>query len=147
MEDKNHLKPSRTGHTVIQDAPVEQHSHHHKRGILIGGVVMSMIIILGLYAASFRYRNLVPRDAGNLSRWGVIQEEFLQDSQSIFDGFKDITGTVTGVLNANKVRAKSIDALRAKIADSASGTEETITEDATSTPDTEEITENVPIAN
>lgn len=106
---------------------------------------MSMIIVLGLYAASFRYRNLVPHDAGDMSRWGVIQEEFIADSKSVFDGFKDITGTVSSVLNANKVRARSIDTLKSKLAESASGT--SVTENATSTQDTEDITEHTPTSN
>lgn len=104
-----------------------------------------MVIILGLYAASFQFRELVPRDSNDLSRWGVIQDEFMSDSKSVLEGFDEIKGTITGVLNANKVRAKSIDKLKEKLVDSASGTEST--ETATSTPETEEDIENAPIEN
>lgn len=147
MEDKNHLKSPRTGHSVIHDAPNEKHSHHHKRAMLVGGVVMSMIIVLGLYAASFRYRSLVPYDANEVSRWGVIQQEVTNDSQSIFEGFKEITGVVTEALNANEVRRQSIDKLKGKIAESASGTKDADIESASSTSDTEELAENAPIVN
>lgn len=141
MEDRHHLKPPRTGHTVIEDAPNEKHSHHHKRVLLGVGVGMSMVIVLALYAASFRYRDLVPDGTGELSRWGVAQEEFMNDSKSLLDGFKDISGAVSGVLNANRVRAESITLMKDKLA--SSSTDTPLVDSATNAPQSE-LEENPP---
>lgn len=133
MEDGQHHKPKRTNHSVLDDVPAERHDHHHKRGLLMMGVVMSMIVILGLYAASFRYTDFVPVSEDDVSRWSAFQEEFLDDSKSVLEGFGDITQTVSGVLNAGKVRNRSIDLMKGKIAGVATSTDPT--DSATGTPE------------
>lgn len=102
---------------------------------------MTMVVVLALYAASFRYRELVPRRSEDMKRWGVVQEDFTSESASLFEGFREITGTVTGVLNARKARAKSIDIMKEKLVASASATD--VVESTSSTPPTEDDTENV----
>lgn len=136
MEDRHHLKPTRTGHSVVQDVPTPKHDHHHRKALLVVGVTMSMVVLLALYAASYRYRELAPSDSGDLQRWGVIKDEFMDDSESLVEGFKDISSTVTGVLNARKVRAESIDLMKERLVGSASATDPGESASSTSPEDT-----------
>lgn len=139
MEER-HQTHKRTSDSVVHDAPLERHDHHHKRTLLFAGVVMSMVIVLGLYAASFRYRDLSPVARDDVKRWGAMQEEFFDDSTSLLDGFREVTDTVTGVLNANKVRAQSIEIMKGKIAGTATSTDPT--EAGTNTPETGDAAED-----
>lgn len=130
MPDKGHKK-GRTHHSVLEDVPPPKYSHHHKKGAMVFGVAFSMIIIAGLYAASFRYADLTKTAKGDTPRWAAIQEEFLSEANPLTDDFFSLKDTLSGVLNAQKVKAASIDILRERIE---SGTS---TESTTSTPETQ----------
>lgn len=135
METNPKHRKGRTQHSVIEDAPPPKYDHHHKRGVMVFGVVFSMVIIAGLYAASYRYSNVLGLDGKDAPRWSTLKDEFLEESKPLTEEFLSLKDTVTGILTAQKVKASSIEILKGKIESSSS------TEAATTTS---EISETQP---
>jgi len=121
MSDQQHHK-GRTHHSVIEDVPPPKYGHHHKKGAMMFGVVFSMVIIAGLYAASYQYTDLLGANGKDAPRWSAVQEEFLEQSKPLTDEFISLKDTLTGFLSARKVKAASITILKDRI-ESASSTE------------------------
>lgn len=122
-EDRHHLKPKRTGVSHVEDVPPPRHGHEHKRAAMIAGVTLSMVVIIGLYAASFRFR-----DAAGLSsvpRWSVLTENVARDAEPFLADFAALRDSVNAIFEARTARAAALGILKEKLAASASGTEET----------------------
>ena len=93
------------------------------------GVGLSMLVIVGLYAASFRYNATFQEAAENGPRWGVLDEHLTADldpiKRQLFQ-FGSLKKDLAGVIEAKTAQAAALDLLKKKL-ETATGTPETAT--------------------
>ena len=97
-----------------------------QRVLLAGAVGFTMLIVVSLYAASFRARNEMKLSDIDDPRWSIFDEDLLSRAVPVKDELLRVRQTLARLAGAGKTQAEAAAILKAKIeARSASGTPET----------------------
>jgi len=122
----------------VPNAPVRRprRSRFAQQVLLTGAVSFTMLIIVSLYAASFRTRDDVRLKDITYPRWTLLDEDLLSRAVPVKDELMHVKQTLTRLAGAGKTQAEAAAILRAKIAAraAASGTPETPAPETPETP-------------
>ena len=120
-------KARRVRVSAVDTVPPAPLTRGKKELIMAVGVGLTMVAVVGLYAASFRFRPIRFDDiAADFPRWTALSEEFAFQTRPIHAGLDDVKEKMKGVVVASQARADGIRIMKEKLASrSASGTAET----------------------
>jgi DNA gyrase subunit A len=145
MADELKSKRHHTGHAVLPHERVPwRQDHRHKELMFFAGVGLSVLVILGLYAASFRYQPAFQDLFKQSTAWQSTKDNFLKQTNALqksLTQLNQVKADISAVLNARTTQARSLELLKAKI-ESAS-----TTKSATSTAMAPEEKNQNPIGN
>jgi hypothetical protein len=120
-QNKNH----RTQVSSVPHVPPPVGRGHGSKLTMVLGVSLSMVVIVGLYAASFRYNATFQEAKYIPQRWSVLNQEFSKELEPIkeqisrFDGVKR---TLSGAIEAQTSQAEALRILKSRIESSATAT-------------------------
>jgi hypothetical protein len=106
---------TRIGRSRIEYDRVSPEPHGQKKFLMAVGVAGVMLIVVGLYAASLRVSGLFSSAESGLPRWSIIREEVSLSTRPLAGELRELQELVVGALVANKVRAKTVELMKAKI--------------------------------
>lgn len=118
----------RMGTSQVPDAPTRRSRSPFERQVLMTvAVSFTMLIIVSLYAVSFRSRQDVRAVNADMPRWTMLDDSLIGRVQPIKDELANIKMTLSRLAGAGKTQAAAAAILKAKIEarNSASGTPET----------------------
>jgi hypothetical protein len=114
-----HHQHRRTGHAVLPHERVPwRRDHRHQELMFFAGVGLSVLVILGLYAASFRYQPAFQGLSKQSSAWQGTKDSFLKQTDVLQKGLAQLNKVkedISAVLNARTTQARSLELLKAKI--------------------------------
>lgn len=110
-------QPRRTGHVVLHNVKRKAPVDHLRQRLLLGGSIgISMLIILSLYAASFKYqRDLTDNGNGDLPRWGTLKNSIGEELDKQSAALDKLKSSLRNVANAQVTEAQGMAILKAKI--------------------------------
>lgn len=113
--------------SAVPHAPLPRHSRLRQQvllGALVGG---TMVLIVGLYAASFRYQGVFDDAAKSAPRWTMLDDSLIEKAKPVQVQFEKLKSSVLAVSNAAKTRSLAAEALKKKLEAraAATGTPET----------------------
>lgn len=118
--------PRRVGSSAVPHVPPPRHGREQKRLILALCVGLTMLVIGGLYAATFRYGALFAPRAEAAPTWSALSEEFFIGVRPVVDQLGTVRESLTKAILAARVRRESFRLMQEKIAArSATATPET----------------------
>lgn len=118
--------PRRVGSSAVPHVPPPRHGPERKRLIMALCVGLSMLVIGGLYAASFRHSALFAPRVEAAPTWSALPEEFFSGIRPVVDELGTARESLTKVILAARVHQESLRLMREKIASrSATATPET----------------------
>jgi hypothetical protein len=137
MPHAHENRSRRTQVSSVPHIPPPAGRGHGGKLAMVLGVALSMLVIVGLYAASFRY-NTTFQEAKNIpQRWSVLNQEFSKEIEPLkmqFDELGGLKETLTSALDARASQAEALKIMKDKLR-TATGTPPTGTP-PTATPPT-----------
>ena len=125
MADELKSKRHHTGHAVLPHERVPwRQDHRHKELMFFAGVGLSVLVILGLYGASFRYQPAFQDLFRQSTAWQSTKDNFLKQTDALqksLTQLNQVKADISAVLNAKATQDRSLELLKAKI-ESASAT-------------------------
>lgn len=119
--------------SAVPHAPLDTHSKIRK-DLMLGALVgVSMLIITGLYAATFRYQKIFSQSAQLAPRWSALQEGIIERGRPVQTQFENLKSAVVAVVNARKSQDAAAEILKKKL--EARGTGQPIPAEAPETPE------------
>ena len=122
----------------VPHAPVKRRrSRFEQQALLTVSVGFTMLIIVGLYAASFKAQDTLRLSDVDQPRWSVIDDDLLERFAPVKDNLANVKQTLGRMAGAGTTQARAAAILKAKIEAraAASGTPET-PPGTTETPET-----------
>jgi hypothetical protein len=122
-----HAHPNTNRRTQVSSIPHVPKPAGHGRGgklAMMIGVTLSMLVIVGLYVASFRYNTTFQEAKRIPQRWSVLSQRFGEDLKPLkeqFSQFGMLKQTLTGALDAKASQAAAFQIMKEKI-ETATGT-------------------------
>ncbi|HJV33288.1 MAG TPA: hypothetical protein VJ694_04645 [Patescibacteria group bacterium] len=113
--------------SAVPHAPVApRRSRFERQALLVVSVGFTMIVIVGLYAATFRARMETSISSVDAPRWSLLDDDLLRRALPVKDQLASVKKTLSNLAGAGQTQAKAAVILKAKIeARAASGTPET----------------------
>jgi|GEM_PF-2195413 len=109
-------KARRIDTSGVPHAPVRRpRSRFQQQALLTGAVGFTMVVIIGLYAASFKTRDLMRISDVDYPRWTVFNEDILERMKPMKDNLADVKQTLSRMAEAGTTQAKAAAILKAKI--------------------------------
>lgn len=98
----------------------------------------TMLVIVGLYAASFRYQRFSDGTSDELPRWSALTGGLADRAAPLKDEFEDVKAKILLVANAHETQAAATENLKKKLEalNAASSTPSASTGAGTETPET-----------
>lgn len=119
-------KARRIQHSAPAHVPVVRRSPMRQELMLGGAVGFCVLVIGGLYAASFRYQSAFQAPPDSFPRWTILADDLSVRTAPIKDSFGDIKEALTTYARANRTQAEAAAVMKTKLeAMSASATPET----------------------
>ena len=112
----------------VPHAPVKrQRSRFQQQALLTVAVGFTMLIIVSLYAASFRSQQAMTLASEDFPRWTLLNEDILGRAKPVYADLTGMKGTILRMANAGTQQAVAATILKAKLEAraAASGTPET----------------------
>jgi hypothetical protein len=110
MADELQTKRHHTGHAVLPHNRVARQGHRHKELMFFAGVGLSVLVILGLYAASFRYQPAF-QDIKPTADWQSTKDDLISRTayaQQTLSQIAQVKDQITAVLGAKAAQDQSI---------------------------------------
>ena len=106
----------RTGRAVVPPERVPwRREHRHKELMFFAGVGLSVLVILGLYAASFHYQPTFQDLFHSSAAWQNTQNSFLKQTGTIqkgIDQLNQVRDSISAALNAKATQDRGIQLLK-----------------------------------
>ncbi len=117
-------KTRRIGVSSIRHAPADPRERHRRKVIQAVGVGLTMLVIVGLYVASFGRQELF-QEAREAPRWGILSADVFRNVQPVAEqlqGIDRIKQSLASLIQARQAQMSAVQILKAKIESSATAT-------------------------
>jgi len=121
-------KARRIGRSEAPHVPLRRRrSRFEQQALLTLSVGFTTLVIVGLYAATFKSRNVMQLSAMDLPRWTLLDEDLVTRAAPVKDNLANVKATLVRLAGNGKTQAKAAAILKAKVEAraAASGTPET----------------------
>jgi hypothetical protein len=122
-------KARRIDTSGVPHAPVRRRrSRFEQQALLTASVGFTMVVIIGLYAATFRARDVMRPSDIEYPRWSILDTKFIEGAMPMKDELVNVKETLKRLAGTGKTQVDAAVILKAKIkarAAAASGTPET----------------------
>jgi hypothetical protein len=127
-------KATRIVRTSLARPPLDPREAFRK-DLLLGTLVgVSMLLITGLYAATFRYQKIFTEPKQDAPRWSALQNGFIERTQPVQMQFERLRNAAESVVSAKKSEAAATIVMKKKL--EARATDPGVLAPATETPET-----------
>jgi hypothetical protein len=132
-------KARRIDSSHVSDVPVRRRrTRFEQQALLTVSVGFTMLIIVSLYAASFRAQHPARAIAQDMPRWNLLDRDLLSRAAPVKDELMGVKQTLMRLAGAGMTQADAAAILKAKVEAraAASGTPETPPAETPETPET-----------